>query len=74
MVVYIGSFPDGADSRHIAESVLKFQNPNAGLAHLAVCRILENDPRCALGEDGRWHIKPPCRSNETGMNTYKGAE
>ena len=48
----------GASSVRLAEEFLKFKSPVDKLAHLAITRILANDPRCFYGDDGLWHPSP----------------
>jgi hypothetical protein len=47
-----------ASSVRLAEEFLKFKSPVDKLAHLAITRILGDDPRCFFGDDGLWRPSP----------------
>jgi hypothetical protein len=57
MVEYIRKNTTGVTSLVLAESFLKFKNPDPLIAHTAIAAIMKRDRRCICGNDGLWHLE-----------------
>jgi len=57
MATFIRNNPEGVSSSVLAETFLKFKNPDEHMAHIAVSGILSQDRRCVYDSNSRWSIK-----------------
>jgi hypothetical protein len=57
MIAFIRSCPDGVPSYTLAETFLKFKNPDDRMAHIAVAGVLTRDHRCICDNSGLWFIR-----------------
>ena len=57
IVDYIRTRPEGVNSIELAESFLKFKNPDNTMALIAIKGILQKETRCALRSNGLWFFE-----------------
>ncbi len=59
IVSYIRNNPDGVSSQVLAETFLKFKNPDEHMAHIAVSGILSRGSGCQCNANGLWSVTQP---------------
>lgn len=64
MICGIRAGENGLSSKELAERYLKFKSPSESMVRQMIGSILNGDPRCSMGKDGRWHALEVTASSE----------